>query len=101
MDQTQQELVSDLKKMHTNDDQKKKSKEYYRNYYKQNKDKYKKRYQENRAVVLDKMKANRQQKRKKGRGVFTIRHLKNEDSSFSPNIEDNPGQQPATSPSPI
>ena len=101
MDQTQQEIVADLKKIHTTDDQKKKSKEYYRQYYKQNKDKYKKRYQENRAVVLDKMKANRQQKRKKGRGIFTIRHLKNEETSFSPKIEDNPGQQSATSTPPI
>jgi hypothetical protein len=97
----EKQIVSDLKKLHVVDDTKKKSKEYYRTYYKLNKEKYKKRYQSNKSEILDKMKANRQQKRKKGRGVFTIRHLKTEEISFSPKIEDNPEQQPATSPPPI
>ena len=98
----EKQVISDLKKLHTLDDNKKKSKEYYRTYYKLNKEKYKKRYQQNKSEILDKMKANRQQKKKKSRGIFTIRHLKNEETSFSPKIEDaNPGQQTATSPPPI
>jgi len=97
----EKQIVSDLKKLHSIDDNKKKSKEYYRTYYRQNKDKYKKRYQHNKSEILDKMKANRQQKKKKSRGIFTIRHLKNEETSFSPKIEGDPEQQTATSTPPI
>jgi hypothetical protein len=47
------------------------------------------------------MKANRQQKKKKSRGIFTIRHLKTEETFFSQKIEDNIQEQPASSPPPI
>jgi hypothetical protein len=97
----EKQIVSDLKKLHAVDETKKKSKEYYKQYYRENKEKYKKRYQQNKSEILDKMKANRQQKKKKSRGIFTIRHLKTEETFFSPEIEDNPEQQTATSPPPI
>lgn len=91
----EKQLMQDLKKIHSLDENKKKSKEYYRAYYRLNKDRYKKRYQENKSQILGKMKETRQNKRKKGRGIFTIRHLKNETISFSPMNESNPGQQNA------
>jgi hypothetical protein len=84
----EKQIISDLKKIHINqEDVKKKSKEYYRSYYKLNKEKYKKRYLQNKNEILDKMKSNRQQHKVKNRGVFTIRHLINESISFSPMIE--------------
>ena len=89
MEQTQQEIVSDLKKLHVPDETKKKSREYYRTYYRENKDKYKKRYQQNKSEILDKMKTNRQKKRKKNRGIFTIRRIgENPEEIISPNIEE-------------
>ena len=91
----EKQVVNDLKKLHTTDETKKKTKEYYRQYYKQNKDRYKQRYLEKRGEILDKMKSTRQQKKKKSRGIFTIRHIKTDETSFSPEIEDNPGQQTA------
>ena len=97
----EKQVVSDLKKLHAIDETKKKSKEYYRSYYRENKEKYKKRYQQNKSEILDKMKANRQQKKKKSRGIFTIRHLKTEETFFSQKIEDNIQEQPASSPPPI
>ena len=90
MEQTPQEIVSDLKKLHVPDETKKKSREYYKQYYRENKDKYKKRYQANKSEILDKMKTNRQQKRKKNRGIFTIRHVKNSEEIISTNIEEQP-----------
>lgn len=88
MEQTQQEIVANLKKLHVPDETKKKSREYYRAYYKENKDKYKKRYQANKSEILDKMKNNRQQKRKKNRGIFTIRRVENPEEIISTIIEE-------------
>lgn len=84
----EKQLVNDLKKLHVPDETKKKSREYYRTYYRENKDKYKKRYQANKSEILDKMKTNRQQKRKKNRGIFTIRHVENPEQIISTKIEE-------------
>jgi hypothetical protein len=88
MEQTKQEIISDLKKLHTTDESRKKSREYYKQYYKQNKDKYKKRYQQNKRGILDKMKESRQLKKTKNRGIFTIRHVNTEETIISGDNED-------------
>lgn len=84
----EEQVLNDLKKIHTADDTKRKTKEYYRQYYRENKERYKKRYLEKRDQILDKMKSTRQQKKKKSRGVFTIRHIKTDETNVSPQIED-------------
>ena len=92
MEQTQEEIVNDLKKIHNTEEQKKKSREYYKQYYRENKDKYKKRYQENKAEILNKMKNVRQVKKKKSRGIFTIRRIGEEkpENIISTKIEEQP-----------
>lgn len=91
MEQTPEDIVTDLKKLHTADETKKKSREYYKQYYRENKEKYKKRYQQNKSEILDKMKANRQQKRKKNRGIFTIRRInENTENIISTVVEEQP-----------